>query len=121
MSTPKCFIRPPVFPYYFEVYKLNEQTLFEIPHPYTLIHRSELIKHSGAEDDCWNYIVLPVSRICNGDMGRVLKLEVYQADHPNVPKGFALTTLRKMLIERELVIPINRLDGKVSRFLAILF
>jgi len=93
-SSPKCFFRPPVFPYYFEIYKLNDQTLFEITHPYTLIHRSELIDHAGGEDDCWNYLVLPVARICNGDMGRVIKLEVYQADHPNIPRGFALTNLR---------------------------
>lgn len=117
-----CYLRPPVFPFYFEIYKLNTDTLFDIPYPYTLIYRSELIKYTGVnEDDCWNYIVIPVSRVCNGDLGRVIKLEIYQTDHPNISQGFALTTLRKMLIERELVIPVSQHDGKVMQCIFLNF
>ena len=109
----KCFKRK-IRPYYFEMYKSNEQMYFQMDNAYTLIYRSELIKHSGTEDDCWNFFILPVNQVCNGDLGRVLKLEIYQADEAESPKGFAMTTLRKMLIERELVIPVDELNGKVT-------
>lgn len=102
-----------------EIHKLNEEGLFQLQQPYTLIHRSEIMRDP---EKCgyWHHINVPLSRLCNGDYERILKLVVYDPDR-NFRNGvrtgscFALTTLRKLMNENERRLPlIQAKDGKVS-------
>jgi hypothetical protein len=103
--------------HYLEIHKLNEETLFELPQPYTLIHRSELVEAAKECDySYWHPIVTPLSRLCNGNMERVLKLAIFDPDKTaGTPIGFVLTTLRKLLTIKDRILNIiQSKDGKVG-------
>lgn len=101
-------------PFHLELSKLNEDSRFEIPQPYTILHRSEEISYDDTKGT-WHLILQPISRICNCNPDRVLKFELFERFQQEA-FGFALTTLRKLLHEEEKEISIiQNKDGKVRR------
>jgi len=89
--------------YFIEFYKINQDNLFKISHPYTLVYRSD-------ESDATVYFL--ESRISNQDFDRVLKIELYKKESYK-KKGFTLTTLRHLLSQPNQTLKVDRVDSRV--------
>lgn len=102
-------------PFRLEVSKLNPDSLFDIPYPYTLVYKTEEIHYDdiNSKRGYWNLSSTTLAKVANENYNRVLKFELYERYH-NEAYGFSLTTLKKIFDENEIEYPITQnKDGKV--------